>query len=149
MGMKNKDFSTTDLFDNIKNGNFPSWTFYVQIMPVAEADNYKFDVLDITKVWPHADYPLQEVGKMTLNRNPDNFHAETEQSAFSPGHFVPGIQASNDKMLQGRLINYPDTHRHRLGSNYNHIPINAPINVPKGFGCPYNQRDGVMVTNGG
>lgn len=147
MGMKNKDFSTTDLFDNIKNGNFPSWTFYVQIMPVAEADNYKFDVLDITKVWPHADYPLQEVGKMTLNRNPDNFHAETEQSAFSPGHFVPGIQASNDKMLQGRLINYPDTHRHRLGANHHHIPINCPYKVPKAFGCPYNQRDGDMVTN--
>jgi len=148
MGMKNKDFATTDLFDAIRNGDFPSWTWYVQIMPFADAANYRFDVYDITKIWPHSDYPLQEVGKLTLNRNPDNFHAETEQSAFSPGHFVPGIQASNDKMLQGRLINYPDAHRYRLEANHHHIPINCPYRVPKTFGCPYNQRDGAMTTDG-
>ena len=148
MGMKNKDFSTTDLFDSIKNGDFPSWTLFVQVMPIAEAEKYRFDVNDITKVWPHKDYPLQKVGKLTLNRNPENFHAETEQVAFSPSHFVPGIEASNCKMLQGRLVNYPDAHRWRLGANHHHIPINCPRNL-KTFGCPYNQRDGMMVTTGG
>merc|ERR1712226_1307760 len=148
MGMKAKDFATMDLFDAIKNGDFPSWTWFVQIMPFEDAAKCRFDVYDITKVWPHSDYPLQEVGKLTLNRNPDNFHAETEQVAFSPGHFVPGIEASNDKMLQGRLINYPDAHRYRLQANHHHIPINCPYRA-KALGCPYNQRDGVMVTNGG
>lgn len=146
MGMKDKDFATNDLFNSIKKGEFPSWTWFVQIMPMADAAKYRFDVYDITKVWPHSDYPLQEVGKVTLNRNPDNFHAETEQVAFSPGHFVPGIEASNDKMLQGRLLNYPDAHRHRVGTNYNHIPINCPYKAK--VGCPYNQRDGFMTTNG-
>lgn len=116
--VENREFSQTDLFDNIENGNFPSWTWYVQLMPEKDADTYKFDVFDITKVWPQADYPLQKVGKMTLNRNPENYHAEVEQSAFAPSHLVPGIEPSNDKMLQGRLFSYPDTHRHRLGANY-------------------------------
>ena len=147
-GMKSKDYATMDLFDAIKNGDFPSWTLYVQVMPIAEAANYRFDVNDITKVWPHKDYPLQKVGKLTLNRNPQNFHAETEQVAFSPSHFVPGIEPSNCKMLQGRLINYPDAHRWRLGANHHHIPVNCPRNL-KTFGCPYNQRDGMMVTTGG
>lgn len=118
MSVENKDFATTDLFEAIVREDFPSWTWYVQAMPIADADNYRFDVYDITKVWPHADYPLIKVGKLTLNRNPDNFHAETEQVAFAPAHMVPGIEPSNDKMLQGRLVNYPDTHRHRLGPNY-------------------------------
>ena len=116
--VENREFSQTDLFDNIENGNFPSWTWYVQLMPEKDADTYKFDVFDITKVWPQADYPLQKVGKMTLNRNPENYHAEVEQSAFAPSHLVPGIEPSNDKMLKGRLFSYPDTHRHRLGANY-------------------------------
>jgi len=113
-------------------------------MPEKDAANYRFDVFDITKVWPHSDYPLHKVGKMTLNRNPENYHAETEQSAFSPSHLVPGIEPSNDKMLQGRLFSYPDTHRHRLGKNYEQIPIN----------CPYRARvaayvrDGAAVVNG-
>ena len=113
-------------------------------MPEAEAENYKYDVFDITKVWPHSDYPLRKVGRMTLNANPENFHAETEQAAFSPGHLVPGIEPSNCKMLQGRLYSYPDTHRHRLGTNYDQIPIN----------CPYRARthnylrDGFSVVNG-
>jgi catalase len=112
-------------------------------MPEAEAENYRFDINDITKVWPKSDYPLHEVGKLVLNRNPDNFFAETEQSAFAPTHMVPGIEPSNDKMLQGRLFSYPDTHRHRLGANYDQIPIN----------CPYRarvsnyQRDGPMTVN--
>ena len=113
-------------------------------MPEKDADNYRFDVLDITKVWPHSDYPLVKVGKLTLNRNPENYHAEIEQSAFAPSHLVPGIEPSNDKMLQGRLFSYPDTHRHRLGKNYEQIPVN----------CPYRARvasyirDGAAVTNG-
>ena len=125
----NPDHATQDLYDHIDKGEFPSWTFKVQIMPEADADKYEWDVLDITKVWPHADYPLIEVGKLVLNKNPKNYFAETEQSAFSPGHLVPGIEPTNDKMLQGRLFSYPDTHRHRLGPNYHTIPINCPYRV--------------------
>jgi len=143
-GLENKDWATWDLNNAIKEGNYPSWTFYVQVMPVKDAENYRFDVFDITKIWPHSDYPLIKVGKMTLNKNPENYHAETEQSAFSPSHLVPGIEPSNDKMLQGRLFSYPDTHRHRLGGNYHQIPIN----------CPYRarvhnyQRDGAFSVTG-
>lgn len=126
MTITNREFSQTDLFENIEKGNFPSWTWYVQLMPEKDAENYRFDVFDITKVWPQGDYPLQKVGKMTLNRNPENYHAEVEQSAFAPSHLVPGIEPSNDKMLQGRLFSYPDTHRHRLGANYKQMPINCP-----------------------
>ena len=113
-------------------------------MSEAAAANYRFDVYDITKVWPHSDYPLHKVGKLTLNRNPENYHAEVEQVAFSPSHFVPGIEPSNDKMLQGRLFSYPDSQRHRLGKNYDQIPVN----------CPYRARvhtyirDGAAVVNG-
>jgi catalase len=137
------DYATRDLYEAIERGDNPSWTWYVQIMPEAEADNYKYDILDITKVWPHADYPLIEVGKYTLNRNPDNFFAETEQSAFAPTHTVPGIEPSNDKMLQGRLFSYPDTHRHRLGANYDQIPINCPYRAR----VSHYQRDGPMTVN--
>jgi len=139
----NREHSQIDLYENIEKGNHPSWTWCVQLMPEADALNYRFDVLDITKVWPQSDYPLIEIGKMTLNRNPENYHAEVEQSAFAPSHLVPGIEPSNDKMLQGRLFSYPDTHRHRLGVNYKNMPIN----------CPYRarvhtyQRDG-LVYNG-
>lgn len=87
-------------------------------MPEAEGEKYKYDIYDVTKIWPHADYPLITVGKMVLNKNPDDYFAEVEQSAFAPTHMVPGIEPSNDKMLQGRLFSYPDTHRHRLGANY-------------------------------
>lgn len=113
-------------------------------MPEKDADNYRFDVFDITKVWPHSDYPLVKVGKMTLNRNPENYHAEVEQSAFAPSHLVPGIEPSNDKMLQGRLFSYPDTHRHRLGKNYEQIPINCPYRARVAH---YN-RDGAATVNG-
>lgn len=121
-----KDYATLDLFHNIAKGNFPSWTFYVQIMPEKDGENYRFDIFDVTKVWSHSDYPLIPVGKFTLNKNPDNYFAEVEQAAFAPTNMVPGIEPSNDKMLQGRLFSYPDTHRHRLGSNFDHIPINCP-----------------------
>lgn len=87
-------------------------------MPEKDWENYRWNIFDVTKVWNHSDYPLIEVGNLVLNRNPENYHAETEQSAFSPGHMVPGIEPSFDKMLQGRLLSYADTHRHRLGGNY-------------------------------
>ena len=103
----------------------------------------KYDILDITKVWPQKDYPLHEVGKLVLNRNPDNFFAETEQSAFAPTHMVPGIEPSNDRMLQARLFSYPDTQRYRLGPNYDQIPINCPYRAR----VSHYQRDGPMNVN--
>jgi catalase len=133
------DCATRDLHEAIEKGDFPSWRLEVQIMPPEEAEGYRFDPFDITKVWPHADYPPIEVGRMVLNRNPENYFAEVEQAAFAPSNFVPGIGPSPDKMLQGRLFSYPDTHRHRLGPNYHLLPINAPK-------CPMHsyQRDGAM-----
>jgi catalase len=120
------DYHRRDLFNAIRDGNPPSWTLKVQIMPFNEAENYRFNPFDLTKVWPHADYPLQEVGKLTLDRNPTDFHAEIEQAAFEPNNLVPGIGASPDKMLLARLTSYADAHRARLGANYKHIPVNAP-----------------------
>jgi catalase len=99
----------------------------VQIMPFEEAEAYRFNPFDLTKVWPHGDYPLHEVGRLTLNRNPSDFHAEIEQAAFEPNSFVPGIGPSPDKMLLARLLSYADAHRARLGVNYKHIPVNRPI----------------------
>lgn len=137
----NPDYATQDLFENIQKGNFPSWTLHIQAMPEKEASTYEWNVLDITKVWPHKDYPLIKVGKMVLNKNPENYHAEVEQSAFSPSHMIPGIEPTNDKMLQGRLFSYPDTHRHRLGGNYQQIPINCPY---RARGSNF-QRDGAYT----
>jgi len=133
------DYSTRDLFEAIERGDYPSWTAYVQIMKPEEADNYRFDAFDLTKVWFHADYPLIPVGKFVLNRNPDNYFNEIEQAAFSPSNFVPGIYASPDKMLQIRLFSYPDTQRHRLGTNFDQLPVNAPRKHPANY-----QRDGHM-----
>jgi catalase len=134
------DYATRDLFEAIERGDYPSWRLEMQIMSVAEAENYRFDVFDITKVWPHADYPPISVGRLLLNRNPENYFAEVEQAAFSPGNLVPGISPSNDKMLQARLFSYHDTHLHRLGPNYHLLPVNAPRNAPM---ASY-QRDGAM-----
>ncbi|MFP4308271.1 MAG: catalase [Desulfococcaceae bacterium] len=120
------DFHRRDLFNAIRDGNPPSWTLKVQIMPFNEAEKYRFNPFDLTKVWPHADYPLQEVGRLTLDRNPTDFHAEIEQAAFEPNNLVPGIGVSPDKMLLARLTSYADAHRARLGANYKHIPVNAP-----------------------
>lgn len=120
------DYHTEDLFNAIAEGDFPSWTLKVQIMPEAEAAQYAYDPFDITKVWSHQDYPLIEVGKMVLDRNPENYFEEVEQSTFSPGNFVPGVEASPDKMLQGRLFAYADAHRYRVGTNHNQLPINSP-----------------------
>ncbi len=138
MKSKDPDYATRDLFESINKGDFPSWTLNIQVMPEKDAATYDWNVLDITKVWPHKDYPLIKVGKLVLNKNPINYHAEVEQSAFSPSHLIPGIEPTNDKMLQGRLFSYPDTQRHRLGGNYNQLPINCPYRV-RVFN---NQRDG-------
>ncbi|MBK6746302.1 catalase [Ottowia sp.] len=126
-----------DLFDAIARGDFPKWTMYIQVMPELEADRYRLHPFDLTKVWPNADYPLIEVGEFELNRNPENFFADVEQSAFAPGNLVPGIGASPDRMLQARLFNYADAQRYRLGVNHHQIPVNAPR-------CPVhsNHRDG-------
>ncbi|MFH1865973.1 MAG: catalase [Candidatus Eisenbacteria bacterium] len=138
------DHATRDLYDSIAKGDFPSWTVSVQVMTPKGAKSYRYDPFDITKVWPHGDYPLQPVGRMVLNRNPENYFADVEQAAFSPGNFVPGIAASPDKMLQGRLFSYHDTHRHRLGSNYHLLPVNAP----RGTRESNYQRDGYMRSDG-
>jgi catalase len=144
-GVKDSEWSTNDLYNEIAKGNNPSWNWFVQAMPEKDAATYRFDVFDVTKVWPHSDYPLIPVGKITLNRNPTNYHAETEQVAFAPSHLVDGIEPSNDKMLQGRLLNYPDAHRHRIGPNYDQIPINCPYKATMGN---YNIRDGPMTVKG-
>jgi len=120
------DYAIRDLYNAIERGDYPSWTMYVQIMTFAEAEFFPFNPFDLTKVWPQQQFPLVPVGKLVLNRNPRNYFAEVEQAAFCPAHFVPGVEASPDKMLQGRLFSYPDTHRHRLGTNYQQIPINCP-----------------------
>ncbi len=120
------DSHQRDLRTSIEKGDFPTWTVQVQIMPVSEAATYRFNPFDLTKVWPHADYPPIEIGKLELNRNPQNIFAEVEQSIFSPHHFVPGIGPSPDKMLQGRLFAYGDAHRYRVGINADHLPVNRP-----------------------
>jgi catalase len=143
---KDPDHATRDLYDAIERKEYPSWTLEVQIMTPEEAEDYRFDILDITKVWPHKDFPPIKIGKLVLNRNPENYFAEVEQAAFSPSSFVPGIGPSPDKMLQARLFSYHDTHLHRLGPNYHLIPVNAPKNAPE---LSY-QRDGSMrVDDGG
>lgn len=134
------DFHRRDLWNAIESGNFPEWEFGVQLVPEADEHKYDFDLLDPTKIIPEELVPVQRIGKMVLNRNPDNFFAETEQVAFHPGHLVPGIDFTNDPLLQGRLFSYIDTQLIRLGSpNFNEIPINRPL-AP----VHNNQRDGFM-----
>jgi catalase len=135
------DYHTLELFKAIERGDFPKWTFSVQIMPEEEAETYRWNPFDLTKVWPHADYPLIEVGELELNRNPDNYFAEVEQSAFSPANVVPGISFSPCKMLQARIFSYADAARYRLGVNYERLPINCPHAAK--VNNPY-QRDGAM-----
>jgi len=129
-----------DLYESIEKGDFPSWAVKVQIMTEAEAKDYAINPFDLTKIWPHADFPLIEIGKLELNKNVENYFAETEQAAFSPSNLVPGVGASPDKMLQARLMAYPDAHRYRVGANVNQLPVNAPR-------CPVHhyQRDGAMA----
>jgi catalase len=123
---ENPDHGQLDLRQAIERKEFPSWTVKVQIMPFADAAKYRFNPFDLTKVWSQKDYPLQELGKMVLDRNPENYFADVEQAAFNPAHFVPGIGPSPDKMLQGRLFSYGDAHRYRLGINHTQIPVNRP-----------------------
>jgi catalase len=115
-----------DLFGSIERGEFPQWTLFIQVMPEMEAEDTPYNPFDLTKVWPHGDYPLIEVGVVELNRNADNYFAEIEQAAFSPSNIVPGIGFSPDKMLQARIFAYADAHRHRIGTHYEALPINAP-----------------------
>jgi catalase len=120
------DFHQRDLRTAIERGELPSWTVQIQVMPAAEAAGYRFNPFDLTKVWPHADYPPIDIGTLRLDRNPENVFAEVEQSVFSPAHFVPGIGPSPDKMLQGRLFAYGDAHRYRVGVNADQLPVNRP-----------------------
>lgn len=142
----NPDYHTEDLFNAIDKGDFPAWKLCVQIMPLEDANTYRFDPFDVTKVWSQKDYPLIEVGRMVLDRNPENYFAEVEQATFSPGTLVPGIDVSPDKMLQGRLFAYGDAHRYRVGANHQTLPINRPRSEVNNY-----QRDGQMRAdnNGG
>src|SRR5579859_4605244 len=137
------DFSQRDLVEAIDHGHFPQWSLKIQVMTDDQAKKFKWNPFDLTKVWPHKDFPLIDVGTLELNENPKNYFAEVEQAAFAPAHVIDGIGYSPDKMLQGRLLSYPDAHRHRLGANYEQIPVNR---------CPYlvnnYQRDGYMAVNG-
>jgi catalase len=123
---KDGDYHRRDLFNAIKGGEYPSWTLKVQIMPFEDAKSYRFNPFDLTKVWPHADYPLHEVGKLVLDRNPVDFHTQIEQLAVAPSNQVPGTGLSPDKMLLARGFSYADAHRARIGVNYRQIPVNAP-----------------------
>jgi len=138
------DWATRDLFQHIAQGGTAEWDVMAQFIPMKDAATYKYNIFDVTKTVSQRDYPLQSIGRLVLNRNPENYFAEVEQAAFAPAHLVPGIEPSPDRMLQGRLFSYVDTHKHRLGANAMQIPIN----------CPYasrvanHQRDGTMSVNG-
>jgi len=140
---KDPDYAQRDLVTAIGKGDFPKWTLKIQLMSEAQAKTFKWNPFDVTKVWPHTEYTLNEVGVMELNEIPVNYFADVEQSAFAPAHTVDGIGLSPDKMLQGRILAYPDAHRYRLGANFEQIPVNRPI-------CPVHnhQRDGFMNVNG-
>jgi catalase len=133
------DFHQRDLYRAIDTGDFPSWTLKMQIMPFDEAKTYRFNPFDLTKVWPHSDYPLHEVGRMTLNRNVEDYHTEIEQAAFEPNNLVAGTGLSPDKMLLARGFSYSDAHRARLGVNYRQIPVNAPKSPVHAY-----SKDGAM-----
>jgi len=136
---RTRESTQEDLYGAIESGGFPKWTLFVQVMPEADAEKTPYNPFDLTKVWPHGDYPLIEVGVMELNRNPENYFAEIEQAAFSPSNIVPGIGFSPDKMLQARIFSYADAHRYRLGTHYEALPVNAPK-------CPVHHyhKDGPM-----
>ena len=127
------DYHARDLREAISRGDHPSWTLKVQVMPYEDARGYRFNPFDLTKVWPHADYPLTEVGTMTLDRNPVDWHSQIEQLAVEPSNLVPGIGPSPDKMLLGRMFAYADAHRARIGVNYNQLPVNTPATPPDNY----------------
>ena len=143
MTAEDPDWATRDLYERIKRDEFPKWSFKVQIMPEVEAEDYRWNPFDMTKVWPHADYPLIDVGVLELNRNPISYFAEVEQAAFAPSNIVPGISFSPDKMLQARIFAYSDAHRYRLGVNHQMLPVNRPRTAVHTF-----QRDGHMRVEG-
>jgi catalase len=137
------DYSQRDLVEAIGKGDFPKWTLKIQVMTDEQAKKFKWNPFDVTKIWPHKEFPLIEAGVMELNKIPENYFAEVEQAAFAPAHTVNGIGLSPDKMLQGRIFAYPDAHRYRLGANYLQIPVNRPI-VP----VHNHERDGFMSVDG-
>ena len=143
MRSKDMDFAQRDLYESIENGNFPKWNLKIQVMTEDQSKTYHLNPFDLSKVWPHGDFPLIDVGVLELNQNPNNYFQDVEQAAFAPAHIVDGIGFSPDKMLQGRLLSYPDAQRYRLGTNYEQIPVNR---------CPYAtnnyQRDGQMRIDG-
>ncbi|WP_419677648.1 catalase [Aliarcobacter lanthieri] len=124
---KDRESNQRDLFENIEKGNFPKWSFEIQIMSEEQSKSCSFNPFDLTKVWPHSDYPMIKVGTMTLNENPKNYFAQVEQASFSPSNIVPGISYSPDKMLQARIFSYPDAQRYRVGTHYEMLPVNRPI----------------------
>jgi catalase len=146
IGGRDPQYHQRDLYQALERGEFPSWTLKVQVMPEAEAATYRFNPFDLTKVWSQKDYPLIELGKMVLDRAPDNYFADVEQAALDPAHFVPGIGPSPDRMLQARLFAYGDAHRYRLGINGTQLPVNAPRGVPGG--ARNYGRDGGMRFDG-
>ena len=133
------DFHLRDLFDAIERGDAPEWRLELQVMPFEDAGSYRFNPFDVTKVWPHADYPPVQIGRLVLDRNPENYFAEVEQAAFEPASMVPGIGPSPDRMLLGRLFSYPDAHRYRIGTNYQQLPINRPRAEVRSY-----NKDGAM-----
>lgn len=137
------DYAQRDLFEAIERGDYPKWKVAIQVMPDTEATTYSINPFDLTKVWPHGDYPLIEVGEIVLNRNPENYFFDVEQAAFAPSSVVPGLGFSPDKMLQGRLFAYADAHRYRLGVNYHQIPVNRPVNETRHY-----HRDGAIRVDG-
>lgn len=140
---KDPDHATRDLFDAIARKEFPQWRMCIQVMTQEQAKKHSDNPFDVTKVWPHKDYPLIEVATLELNRNPENYFADVEQSAFAPANIVPGIGFSPDKMLQARLFAYPDAHRYRLGVNHQHLPVNRPRSEVNSY-----ERDGAMRFEG-
>ena len=140
---RDRESHQRDLYEAIERGDFPRWEFKIQVMTEEEAENYRINPFDLTKVWPHKDFPLIDVGILELNRNPENYFAEVEQSAFNPMNIIDGIGFSPDKMLQGRLFSYRDAQNYRLGVNHGQIPVNRPR-------CPFHSyhRDGFMRTDG-
>jgi catalase len=140
MVAEDPDFHRRDLWEAIGAGDAPEWRLEMQVMPFADAASYRFNPFDLTKVWPHADYPPITVGRLVLDRNPANHFAEVEQAAFSPSSLVPGIGLSPDKMLMGRVFSYHDTHLHRIGANYEQLPINAPKSAVNSY-----MKDGQMT----
>ena len=152
MAGKDADYHQRDLYEAIGRGEFPSWTLKVQIMPFEDAKTYRFNPFDLTKVWPHGDYPLHEVGRLTLDRNPADMHTEIEQAAFEPNNRVAGTGLSPDKMLMARGFSYADAHRARLGVNYKQVPVNAPKSpvhsyTKDGVGRTVNVSDPVYWPN--